>query len=298
MTYNKESRWIGHAVAGAFSLILIITIMATGGMLTGRLRKSENVQIFPIHRKVSIWFSIFVIGAFLFGLGVTAFHGEPVLTSAHGLLGLLIAVLAAVQLIPSLATKNRASIRGVHRIIGYLLAPLVLLQVIAGVHEAVIGTGREIVLLHSIIGGISALLFMWIIIEMQNPGPKSLNRARLAGYAGALLNVAGCWIIGGYHYLTFYRENIRGIILSGPQPWAHQVIMETKEHIFLFLPVVSILLALGLHSMNGEGTLMNEVMVRRAVVVTAALALFLVILVFVMGAVLSNAALIGQGGGS
>ena len=74
--------------------------------------------------------------------------------------------------------------------------------------------------------------------------------------------------------------------------------METKEHVFLFLPVVSILLALGLHSMNDEGTLMNEVQVRKAVIVTAALALFLVILVFVMGAILSNAALIGQGAGS
>jgi hypothetical protein len=44
--------------------------------------------------------------------------------------------------------------------------------------------------------------------------------------------------------------------------------------------------------------MMNEVQVRKAVVGTAALALFLVILVFVMGAVLSSAALIGQGAGS
>ena len=150
-------------------------------------------------------------------------------------------------------------------------------------------------LLHSLTGGSSALLFSWIIIEMQNPGPKSLTRARLAAYAGALLNVAGCWILGGYHYLTAYRENIRGIILSGPQPWAHEIIMETKEHVFLFLPVISILLALSLHSISPE---MMDGQVRKAVVVTAALALFLVILMIVMGAVLSNAALTGPGGGS
>ncbi|HET6580663.1 MAG TPA: hypothetical protein VFG36_02175, partial [Methanoregula sp.] len=86
------------------------------------------------------------------------------------------------------------------------------------------------------------------------------------------------------------------IILSGPQPWAHEIIMETKEHVFLFLPIVSILLALGLYSINPG--LMNEDQVRRAVVVTAALALFMVILMLVMGSVLSNAALTGQGGGS
>lgn len=294
LTFNSEVRWVGHAVAGTFSLILLITIMATGGMLTGRLRKRENIQIFPLHRTVSIWFGIFVIGAFLFGLSVTALRGEPVLESIHGLLGLTVAVLAAAQLIPSLIMKNRSSVRGVHRITGYLLAPLVTLQVIAGLYAAVIGSGREIVLLHSLTGGSSALMFSWIIIEMQNPGPESLTRARLAAYAGALLTVAGCWILGGYHYLTAYRENIRGIILSGPQPWAHEIIMETKEHVFLFLPVIAILLALSLHSISPE--LMND-QVRKAVVVTAALALILVILMIVMGAVLSNAALIGPGGG-
>jgi hypothetical protein len=297
VTYNGENRWVGHAVAGVFSLILIITLMTTGGMLTGRLRSWEHVRIFPVHRTVSIWFSIFVIGSFLFGLGVTALQGKPALTSAHGLLGLVVAVLAAVQLIPSLVMKNRASVREVHRIVGYLLAPLVTLQVIGGLYAAVIGTGREIALLHSLTGGCSVLLFSWIIVEMQHPGKKSLYRARLAAYLGALLTVAGCWIIGGYHYLTTYRENVRAIILSGSQPWAHEVIMETKEHIFLFLPVVAILLALGLHSISDEGTgIPGEV--RRAVIVTASLALILVILMFAMGAVLSNAALIGQGGGS
>ena len=271
--------------------------MMTGGMLTGRLRSWENVRVFPVHRTLSIWFSIFVIGSFLLGLGVTAFQGKPVLASAHGLLGLVVAVLAAVQLIPSLLTKNRASLREVHRIVGYLLAPLVTLQVIAGLYVAVIGTGRETALLHSLTGGFTVLLFSWIIIEMQNPGPESLNRARIAAYLGALLTVAGCWIIGGYHYLTTYRENIRGIILAGSQPWAHEVIMETKEHIFLFLPMVAILLALGLHSVRGEGTEMAEE-VRKSVIVTAALALFLVILMLVMGAVLSNAAIAVPGGGT
>ena len=297
LTYNEENRWVGHAVAGVFSLILIITIMMTGGMLTGRLRSWENVRVFPVHRTVSIWFSIFVIGSFLFGLGVTALQGKPVLGGAHGLLGLVVAVLAAVQLIPSLLTKNRASLREVHKVVGYLLAPLVTLQVIVGLYVAVIGTGRETALLHSLTGGFSVLLFSWIIIEMQNPGPESLNRARLAAYLGVLLTVAGCWIIGGYHYLTTYRENIRGVILSGSQPWAHEVIMETKEHIFLFLPMVAILLALGLQSVSGEGTgIAGEV--RRSVIVTAALALFLVILMLVMGAVLSNAAIVVPGGGS
>ena len=295
VTY-EEARWVGHAVAGSFSLILMVIIMTTGAMLTGRLRRRENVRIFPLHRKVSIWFSLYVIGVFFFGLAVTASHGEPVLTSVHGLFGLVVAVLAAAQVMPSLIIRNRAPLKGAHRIIGYLLAPFLTLQVIIGVYAAVIGTGREVALLHSLIGGISLLLFAWIIVEIRYPGPKSPDRAAIAGYIAALLNVIGCWIIGGYNYLTVYRGNIRGIILSGPQPWAHEIVMEAKEHIFLFLPVVSIMLALGLYTVTRDRALMEEAQIRKALIVTAGLAFFMVILMFVMGSTISNAALAAQGG--
>jgi hypothetical protein len=153
-----------------------------------------------------------------------------------------------------------------------------------------------VALLHSLIGGISLLLFAWIIVEIRYPGPNSPDRAAIAGYSAAILNVIGCWIIGGYNYLASYRGSIRGIILSGPQPWAHEIVMEAKEHIFLFLPVVSIMLALGLYTVTRDRALMEEAQIRKALIVTAGLALFMVILMFVMGSTISNAALAAQGG--
>lgn len=138
MTYREEIRWVGHAVAGVFSLILVISIVTTGAMITGRIKSRENVQVFSIHKTLSIWFSIFVIGSFLSGLAILAVQGEPVLATSHGILGLIIALLATFQLISNFITSNRASLRGVHRTIGYLLVPLVTLQLIAGLYVAVI----------------------------------------------------------------------------------------------------------------------------------------------------------------
>ena len=143
LSYNEEDRWAGHAVAGVFSLILVITIMMTGGMLTGRLRSWENVRVFPIHRTVSIWFSLFVIGSFLFGLSVTGTPGKTRLRGRPWSPWTGRCRYGCRSLIPSLLTKNRASLREVHKVVGYLLAPLVTLQVIVGLYVAVIGTGKR-----------------------------------------------------------------------------------------------------------------------------------------------------------
>jgi hypothetical protein len=100
----------------------MVIIQTTGGMLTGRLRRREYVRIFPLHKKVSIWFSLYVIAVFFFGLAVTASHGEPVLTSVHGLLGLVVAVLAAAQIVPSLIAALQDQLRSYND--AYANAPL------------------------------------------------------------------------------------------------------------------------------------------------------------------------------
>jgi len=43
------------------------------------------------------------------------------------------------------------------------------------------------------------------------------------------------WIAGGYYYVTYYGTLVKPVIKSGLAPWAHDIIMETKEHIFLFV---------------------------------------------------------------
>ncbi|MDD1736670.1 MAG: hypothetical protein LUQ21_04355, partial [Methanothrix sp.] len=99
---------------------------------------------------------------------------------------------------------------------------------------------------------------------------------------------AGCWVAGGYNYLTAYGSQVKPIILAGPEPWAHSIVMEVKEHIFIFLPIIVIALSLTLSILDRDA-LLKDPQARRALAITASLALFMVLLMFLMGAIISDA---------
>jgi hypothetical protein len=44
------------------------------------------------------------------------------------------------------------------------------------------------------------------------------------------------WIVGGYWYVHFYPAD-KALILKGPWPFAHNILMEAKEHLF-FLTLI------------------------------------------------------------
>jgi hypothetical protein len=94
--------------------------------------------------------------------------------------------------------------------------------------------------LHAVLGEVGALAFLWVLVEMLNPSESRLRRARIAALLGAIFLV-GAWIFGGLYYVTEYGPLVKPVILGGPLPWAHEVITETKEHVFLFLPFLAIL---------------------------------------------------------
>lgn len=98
--------------------------------------------------------------------------------------------------------------------------------------------------IHAALGEAGALTFLWVMVEMLNPSESRLRRARIAALLGVLFLI-GAWFFGGFYYITEYGAAVKPIIKSGPMPWAHEVITETKEHVFLFLPFLAIL-ALGL----------------------------------------------------
>ena len=51
------------------------------------------------------------------------------------------------------------------------------------------------------------------------------------------------WISGGYYYVVHYGSAVKPIVKESAYPWAHGIVMESKEHIFLLLPILSIALA-------------------------------------------------------
>lgn len=102
---------------------------------------------------------------------------------------------------------------------------------------------------HAILGEASGVLFLWTFVELyRGVDATNVGRVRRISLA-ALLLLALAWIVGGNYYLTGYQQ-IRDVIVDGPQPWSHLVFMETKEHVFLFLPVLAILQTMSLRTQD------------------------------------------------
>ena len=88
---------------------------------------------------------------------------------------------------------------------------------------------------HPTFGILAVLAGVWVFVELLNANSDNLSRARMAASVVTICVVAA-WVLGGYWYVNFYYAD-KAVILKGPWPWAHNVIMETKEHLF-FIPLV------------------------------------------------------------
>ena len=106
-----------------------------------------------------------------------------------------------------------------------------------------------LLVIHILAGEIGAFSFLWNFIEMLNPTDTRLSRARTSAMIG-LVSIVISWISGGIYYLTKYGSSIKPIIKAGPLPWAHLVIMEVKEHVFLFLPFLAFMAYASLKDQN------------------------------------------------
>ena len=117
--------------------------------------------------------------------------------------------------------------------------------------------------LHAGIGEIGALAFLWVFVELLNPDARRVVRAQIASTIGTVSFFLS-WLVGGFYYVSYYGSNVKPVIKGGPMPWAHLVITETKEHIFLFLPFLA-LLVFGLIYAHKEelaqGKRMNSILI-------------------------------------
>lgn len=97
---------------------------------------------------------------------------------------------------------------------------------------------------HPTFGVLGILAAVWVLVEALNA--TDANQARTRFFASvAMVCIVLAWILGGYWYTIYYAPE-KAIILKGPWPWAHDIVMETKEHLFfialilaLFLPIAA-----------------------------------------------------------
>ncbi len=140
---------------------------------------------------------------------------------------------------------------------------------------------------HAFLGEIGLVCFIWVFVEMLNPTPSRLKRAKIASFLGVVLFFAS-WVIGGYYYSTDYGTFVKPIIKEGPQPWAHSIITEVKEHVFLFLPFLAILnyTLIIRYTSHLKGN--KEPNVRKAILSLCVLILFIGVLMGAMGYIISS----------
>ena len=81
------------------------------------------------------------------------------------------------------------------------------------------------------IAGIDA--FLWFLGERKDGAWRSW-RVKIPAFIG-LFSFLLSWIFGGYYYVKFYGSLVKPLIKTGSASWAHNIMMETKEHIFLFI---------------------------------------------------------------
>lgn len=143
-------------------------------------------------------------------------------------------------------------------------------------------------MIHPTTGALAILATLWVFVEALNASAS--NRARLwwASVAGAVFMVITT-IVGGYWYVTYYAVD-KAAILKGPWPIAHNLVMESKEHLFFATLILSILLPIIIRK---EDLAANRG-ARMLVLVTAALVVLSSFAIEGAGAFISMAARISQ----
>jgi uncharacterized membrane protein len=103
-----------------------------------------------------------------------------------------------------------------------------------------ISASDVLLLAHAALGSGGCMAAVWVFVETLNARPANTRRIRTAALIGTIF-IAGAWICGGYWYVHFYPAE-RALILNGPWPFAHNLFMETKEHLFFITLLLAVLL--------------------------------------------------------
>jgi hypothetical protein len=140
--------------------------------------------------------------------------------------------------------------------------------------------------IHVLIGvtGVAASYMTLIWLFKRNIPVRSLKISSLTAFVAYIT----AWITGGYYYVVYYGGNVKPGIKEGPTPWVHLVIMEIKEHIFLFLPVLAFVILLVVW-LKGNSLTENKPL-RDALALVALITLIIAVSMALGGIIISGAA--------
>jgi hypothetical protein len=103
-----------------------------------------------------------------------------------------------------------------------------------------------ILLAHPTFGALGILAAVWVFVEALNAQRDNQGRIQFASLATAGF-IWASYLVGGYWYVMYYYAD-KARILAGPWPFAHDFVMETKEHVFLGLLVLATFLPIAAYN--------------------------------------------------
>jgi len=139
--------------------------------------------------------------------------------------------------------------------------------------------------MHAILAEIGLFAFLWVLVELLNPTETRIERAKIAASIGAVCLLTA-WLAGGFYYVEVYGSAIKPVIKASEAKWVHSIVMEVKEHVFLFLPILALLIVALLHKFDKE--IIKNKDARVSIILLAGLVFLLGFSIAGMGAVISS----------
>jgi hypothetical protein len=144
---------------------------------------------------------------------------------------------------------------------------------------------NPLIFVHAILAEIGLFAFLWVLVELLNPTESRIERAKIAAGIGAVCLLTA-WLAGGFYYVEVYGSSIKPVIKASEAKWVHSIVMEVKEHVFLFLPVLALLIVALLHKIDKE--IIKNKDARVSIILLAGLVFLLGFSIAGMGAIISS----------
>ena len=143
---------------------------------------------------------------------------------------------------------------------------------------------NPLVFTHAILAEFGLFAFLWILVELLNPTEARINRAKMAALMGVAYLICA-WFLGGLYYVEVYGSHIKPLIQASDAKWVHNIVMEVKEHVFLFLPILASLVAALLYKYDQK--LLENDDARKSIVLLSGLIFVIVFSLFSPGAIVA-----------
>ncbi len=140
--------------------------------------------------------------------------------------------------------------------------------------------------LHVVAGLVGIILTYMTLLTLlkKEVVVKSFKRNSLIAWVSYMIS----WFTGGYYYWFYYGPTVKPVIKAGDFAWAHSIVMEAKEHVFLLLPALTFVIFL--IAWSSAQTLNTDARLKSAVVYLVAVTCVIAVLVALSGVIISGGA--------